>query len=895
MESNRTVDENTRLDLSDCSLWRTKVNSTQFVEDDDEKTLETNLALTDCSLWRTRVRGSDAFADTNPRPSDVQSVNRKRFEVTDNSLRRTRIRESSASGESDSGVSAVSQTVAETQQQPTSPVAQKTHFEVTDNSLYRTQMRVSEVPVADEMEEETNEEEKTIRSPSPTPALSITEEEAPHRRRRMTYEKRLIDPQQIYDLCNASTSNEENEETRSSTATALYVTDCSLWRTRVRGSDASSNSNPPQSISNSQAVNRTSLEVTDNSLYRTQVRLSELQLVNETAKTVDSNLDVSDCSLWRTKVDAIEDPNEEPGVVSQIDFTINESDISTNTTISQSFQGRRKSRVSKGLANLHPVMETIDESVGGRLNEFVGSQSPSDATMHSISLNNLPETPRRSAASRFSRGYAEPTIASLSRSIDNSDLVEVLNVSKDKCKRTMSQTQTSEKNDARRKTINPLTQHIVPLSPRRRATMLNPSKLPNAPRVSVFAPFFNRLSTSGSEPSSRPSVGSNSSLLSGSPTSKIPVPSPKQRSKTPSTPKTSPRLVDRVRVNEALKCAGLTPRSTRSRLPTRLPSTPPKNERVEKRHREAGQSNALRLICVDYTTPDRNRKEPLNESDGGFYNLSSAPSTPEHSQSTFNATEPPRSGPISSQPLRLASKQRTLQWHEDEAGSIFDPVPNPAPIESQQIASQVPLKRPPFRLLNDDDFTIGSPFQPTSSKQKSPAAEVARCVPNDSHFNENSILSIDLDETIHEETFGQSFVAGVSDYDSDVASPAPKHIVLRKPAKKAEKYLRAVKPKILIGADEIRDQHPELRRSSRTRLSRPCNRGLGERPIYARDSQGNFCLVGVQEGRTADPLCKKWGTFDKEKAIEMDKAAGKRRRFAKEVNREKWRRDFHGQ
>ncbi|KAI6172956.1 hypothetical protein M3Y98_01030400 [Aphelenchoides besseyi] len=339
MESNRTVDENTRLDLSDCSLWRTKVNSTQFVEDADEKTLETNLALTDCSLWRTRVRGSDAFADTNPRPSDVQSVNRTRFEVTDNSLRRTRIRESSASGESDSGVSAVSQTVAETQQQPTSPVAQKTHFEVTDNSLYRTQMRVSEVPVADEMEEETNEEEKTIRSP--------------------------------------------------------------------------------------------------------------------------------------------------------------------------------------------------------------------------------------------------------------------------------------------------------------------------------------------------------------------------------------------------------------------------------------------------------------------------------------------------------------------------------------------------------------------------PAAEVARCVPNDSHFNENSILSIDLDETIHKETFGQSFVAGVSDYDSDVASPAPKHIVLRKPAKKAEKYLRAVKPKILIGADEIRDQHPELRRSSRTRLGRPYSHGLGERPIYGRDSQGNICLIGVQEGRMAGPLCKKWRTFDN-KAINMDKAAEKRRRYAIQLIRERWRRDVYG-
>ncbi|KAI6204857.1 hypothetical protein M3Y94_00725500 [Aphelenchoides besseyi] len=488
MESNRTVGENTRLDLSDCSLWRTKVNSTHCVED-DELTVETNLAVTDCSLWRTRVRESDAFADTNSRPSDVQSINRTRFEITDNSLWRTRVRESNASEENDSGVSADSQPIVEAQQQPISPIIQKPRFEETDNS----------------------------------------------------------------------------------------------------------------------------------------------------------------------------------------------------------------------------------------------------------------------------------------------ELVDVLSALKDK--RSLSQT--VEKNEARRKTINPLT-------PRRRA---NSSKLPNAPRVPVFAPFFNRLSTSGSEASSRPSVGSNSSIISASSTS--------------------------------------------------------------------------------------------------------GPSTPEHSRSTFNATEPPRPGPISSQPLRLASKQRTLQWHEDEAGSIFDPVPNPEPIESQQIASQVPLKRPPFRLLNDDDFTIGSPVQAPTSKHKSPVAEVARCVPNDSHFNENSIVAIDLDETIHEETSGQSFVDGGSDSDSDVASPAPKHIILRKPVKKAEKYLRALKPKILIGADEIRAQHPELRRSTRTRLSRPCNRALGERPIYACDSQGNFCLVGVQEGRTADPLCKKWGTFDKEKAIEMDKAAGKRPRVAKEVNREKWQRDFH--
>lgn len=86
--------------------------------------------------------------------------------------------------------------------------------------------------------------------------------------------------------------------------------------------------------------------------------------------------------------------------------------------------------------------------------------------------------------------------------------------------------------------------------------------------------------------------------------------------------------------------------------------------------------------------------------------------------------------------------------------------------------------------------------------------------------------------------------------------------------------------------------NPALRRSTRTRLTRACNRGLGERPIYERDAEGNFRLIGVQEGRTADPLCKKWGTFDKDKAIQMNRESTKRRRAAKQQNKAKWERDF---
>ncbi|KAI6242191.1 hypothetical protein M3Y99_00260100 [Aphelenchoides fujianensis] len=90
---------------------------------------------------------------------------------------------------------------------------------------------------------------------------------------------------------------------------------------------------------------------------------------------------------------------------------------------------------------------------------------------------------------------------------------------------------------------------------------------------------------------------------------------------------------------------------------------------------------------------------------------------------------------------------------------------------------------------------------------------------------------------------------------------------------------RPRRPNIVGSGDE--NPNPTLRRSTRIRPSRPCNPLFGERLLYERDADGNLHLVGVQEGRTADPLCIKWGTFDKQKALQMERDADQRRRPAK--------------
>lgn len=66
-------------------------------------------------------------------------------------------------------------------------------------------------------------------------------------------------------------------------------------------------------------------------------------------------------------------------------------------------------------------------------------------------------------------------------------------------------------------------------------------------------------------------------------------------------------------------------------------------------------------------------------------------------------------------------------------------------------------------------------------------------MPESVRFDDHTPL--DLPSIELEETVGQSFAAGGSDYDSDMGSPAPKHIVLRNTKHKSP-YLKLRKPKL---------------------------------------------------------------------------------------------------
>ncbi|KAI6221370.1 hypothetical protein M3Y99_01553400 [Aphelenchoides fujianensis] len=667
----------------------------------------------------------------------------------------------------------------------------------------------------------------------------------------------------------------------------LELSDNSLWRTRVgRPSEETAIRSSPDLRTTEEPPARYSsgLELTDCSLWRTRVRLSSLQLEEREAEqpTASTRLDLSDNSLWRTHVTAAESEVEEPPLhttTKLVDFSTNEADESTVGSLPPSI-GRppaQKARVSMRLSALQPVVE--EESLTpAPAPAFVGLQSPVDVTMRTADSDG---TPRRSSAAR-SLGYAESTVASRARSVADRSAASTPDSSPMCARHAHGRmpresvevfTQTSGHEGQlleERRPGNPLTQNFRPLSPRRRATLMQPPRVPAA-RPSVFAPFFSRVS-SASEQSSRQSVEFSDRSLTRSPATKIPAPL-----RLPSTPNGSPRLADRVRMNEALKLAGASPRSARSRLPTRSPATPPAADRP------TASGDALRSIRDAYTTPERT---PQAARPGVFdFTLESTPPSRRVADSMFEtSSETPKSGRIESQPLRLPANHRALPWNEDAAGSLFDSATDPPPVASQPIGSQVP-QRPPFRLLNDDDFCTSTP--PPSRRSRAPAAvesPVVRPVvalPESLRFDDHTPLeapSFDFSRAA-DSTAGVSFAAGGSDCDSDVGSPAPKHIVLRAPRHN------------MVGSEND-NPNPALRRSTRTRLTRACNRGLGERPLYARDADGNFRLVGVQEGRTADPLCRKWGTFDKDKALQLDRDAAQRRRVVKQQNKRKWERDF---
>jgi len=182
------------------------------------------------------------------------------------------------------------------------------------------------------------------------------------------------------------------------------------------------------------------------------------------------------------------------------------------------------------------------------------------------------------------------------------------------------------------------------------------------------------------------------------------------------------------------------------------------------------------------------------------------------------------------------------------------------------------LKKP--SLLTADDF--GSPT-PYAQPVKNPSNRLK--IPNDSRFRGANDTTLE-DEL--EESTGVSAI--LEDSDSDVDSPPPKHIILRaKPKEKKSPYMFVRPPKLIPASERLTDYQPHLRRSKRTRFHRPLV--LGEKPIYERDENGDYNLVGVSSGYTADPLCKKFNTFDKDTAMERQKQERKRKKRVREQNR----------
>ncbi|KAI6206445.1 hypothetical protein M3Y94_00911300 [Aphelenchoides besseyi] len=250
----------------------------------------------------------------------------------------------------------------------------------------------------------------------------------------------------------------------------------------------------------------------------------------------------------------------------------------------------------------------------------------------------------------------------------------------------------------RRKTLNPLIQHIVPITPDRRATLLNPPKI-DYRRASAF-PYFDR--SSEMETSDHLFNMSNTTVSS---VPKTPVSFLISSPRLSITSKPSTRLANRVRLQEAVKMTNQTTKSTAT-------------------------SSSLCSFSISTSNDSEDQSQVVDKSKG----------------------------------LLLISELYASPHSMD------------LNIEPQA---------KPLSLLNDDDFTVGSPQESTSKK-------VGRNIPNDSHFNANLTT---FDQTVRV-SMEQSYAPGGSDVDSDRATSSPKHFILRK--LKQSPYLYAVKPRILM-------------------------------------------------------------------------------------------------
>uniref|UniRef100_A0A1I7S3E0 PP1-binding domain-containing protein n=1 Tax=Bursaphelenchus xylophilus TaxID=6326 RepID=A0A1I7S3E0_BURXY len=401
-------------------------------------------------------------------------------------------------------------------------------------------------------------------------------------------------------------------------------------------------------------------------------------------------------------------------------------------------------------------------------------------------------------------------------------------------------------------------QSLMPLDPRR----------PSVPRMSL-GPMFRNLSLKRkSSLNSEISNGSSPHTSSGrsSRTSEPSTPRSPARKVMSLTKKSSPKLVDRVRIMELIKAAqekSYASPTISSLSKSKSDFGSPDFQVVlnpgKRRDNKEGRSSALEMIAYNYQTPTRDeRNRPLEE-------------------------EELLSGPIPSQPARLS--------HSVNPRILFDgeeTVINSGDLLSQPIQSQ---KNQPLGFLNESDITLGS----ESPLRKEDVRISTGHLPSESHFFSDSVVGLEFCEDLpgssqdsgFDSTKIMSFARESDDtgaslqLEEGLRSPAPKHLVIAAKKQKPLKEAKIRPPKIVVGADEFASDH-NLRRSTRTRPTRRLNHGAGERLIYSPGGS----VIGIEQGKIYHPLCIKYNTPDLAKAFEMDKKAKKNRAEMRKVQRE---------
>jgi hypothetical protein len=392
--------------------------------------------------------------------------------------------------------------------------------------------------------------------------------------------------------------------------------------------------------------------------------------------------------------------------------------------------------------------------------------------------------------------FAQPTRASLAK-IKNieSETISVCkhsierkspNFAEQRAKRQSVEafTQTSAKaNRNRRMTVLQKMHEQSPGLPRR-SIYMPPTNLTQRPLASL-APFFSRLSSE-----------SNSSKGSG-----------RSNTNTPLLVKPPKRIFD---FNFEERKANVTPKQSDRKEES---ETPKQSDRKESPKSETPKQSDRKEAPKSETPKQSDRKEE-----------SETPKQPDRSKffSSLFGNNGPKSGVIPANPPtlkpnakptfnigysfdgKLQQKNNNLYIFLDTTTNYFDDSTT-GPL-SQQISSQpITTSRKPFTLLNDEDFTYGSPTISSINRRFSarqlaagekPIVVGKSFLPSESRYygaNDTTIRVTEIDETA-----GVSIISGNSENESDdVNSPAPKHIVLRgKPKPKKNDYMYLKPPKI---------------------------------------------------------------------------------------------------